>query len=429
MNLRFYNGKILFFGENGSYEIVEGELQVRGERILSVGSEADILPEPGFKWDRNIDLKGDLVLPGFKNAHTHSAMTFLRSNADDMPLDRWLEEKVFPFEDKLTADDIYILSKLAVAEYLTSGITANLDMYLLPEPIAAASADCGFRTVITGGVNDFSQSVIEMGNWYSTLNRFSPLISFIPGFHAEYTTSYNILKEIGELAQSLKAPIYMHNSETARETAECIQRYGKTPTALYEELGMFTYGGGGFHCVYLSDEDMEIFARNGVCAVTCPAANLKLSSGIAPVAKMLSQGISVAIGTDGPAGNNALDMFREMYLVSVLAKHRSFDPAEMDAGQVLRMACVEGARAMRLPDADGLEPGKLADFTVISMEAPNMRPINNAVKNIVYAGSKLNVRMTVVNGRILYEDGNFDIGEDINRIYEKAAAITKRILN
>lgn len=424
MNIRLYHGKILTTGPDGAFRVVSGEMHVQGSRISYIGD----MPGGREHWDREIDLRGGIVLPGFKNAHTHSAMTFLRSNADDLPLDTWLNQKVFPYEARLTEGDIYILSKLAIAEYLTSGITANLDMYLMPEPIAAASADCGFRTVITGAVNDFTQSVKELERWHRTLNQTDPLISFVLGFHAEYTASFGLLQEIGQLAHSLKAPVYMHNSETAHEVAQCIQKYGKTPTALFEELGIFAYGGGAFHCVYLSDEDLEIFARHGVSAVTCPAANLKLASGIAPVCKMQSRGINVAIGTDGPAGNNALDMFREMYLACVLAKHRSADAAALDAQRVLQMACSDGAAAMGLLDADALQVGKLADFTVISMDAPNMQPQNHILKNIVYAGSKLNVRLTAVNGRILYEDGEFFIGQDITDIYEQAEAVVKRIV-
>lgn len=426
MNLRFYNGKILTGGAESPFLLTEGELHVRGSRIVRIGSAATE-PEPAF-WDREIDLAGDLVIPGLKNAHTHSAMTFLRSKADDMPLDRWLKEQVFPYEAKLTPDDVYLFSKLAIAEYLTSGITSNFDMYLMPEPAAAASAECGFRTVFTGAVNDFTQSVQMLADWYQTLNRYDPLISFLPGFHAEYTTSYAILKELGRLAGSLRAPMYMHNSETAREVAGCLARYGKTPSALFEELGIFDYGGGGFHCVYLSEEDLEIFRRHGVYAVTCPAANLKLASGIAPIARMLSRGIRVAVGTDGPAGNNALDLFRELYLVSVLAKHRGFDAAALDAVQVFGMATVYGARAMGLADADCLAVGKLADLAVISMNMPNMRPLNHPLKNLVYAGSKANVRMTVVNGKILYEDGRFLIGEDIGTLYERAETAARRLL-
>lgn len=424
MKLRFYNGQILTGTDTGNCALIAGELHVDANRISFVGREAP----PDSCWDRMIDLRGGIVIPGFKNAHTHSAMTFLRSNADDMPLDSWLREKVFPYEARLTPEDVYLFSKLAILEYLTSGITANFDMYLMPEAAAAASVDCGFRTVLTGALNNFTQSVDQLADWYDALNRFHPLIRFTLGFHAEYTTSPELLRELGALARALRAPVYMHNSETARETAECIERYGKTPTALFEELGLLEFGGGGYHCVYLSDHDMEIFAAHGLSAVTCPAANLKLASGIAPVGKMLSRGINVAIGTDGPAGNNALDLFREMYLVSVLAKHRDYNAAALDAERILCMACSGGAKAMGLPDADGIAVGKLADFVVLSPNGPNMRPVTQPLKNIVYAAGKANVRMTVVNGRILYEDGAFFIGEDPEKLYEKAAAAIKRLL-
>ena len=170
------------------------------------------------------------------------------------------------------------------------------------------------RQVLVGAMNDFSQSVEMLEKWYNTYNNMNGLIHFQLGFHAEYTTSRDNLEAVAALARQYRAPVYSHNSETRGEVEACIRRYGKTPTAFLDSLGMFDYGGGGYHCVYMSQEDLEIFRTRGIAAVTNPASNLKLASGIAPVGKMLEMGIPIAIGTDGPASNNCLDMFREMFL-------------------------------------------------------------------------------------------------------------------
>lgn len=422
MKIRIYNARILTM-EHGT-EIIEGEIQIDGDRISYVGDK------PGNQdivWDREIDAQGNVVMPGFKNAHTHSAMTFLRSYADDLPLQEWLFNRVFPMEDKLTPEDVYWCTILANMEYLTSGITANFDMYKLNEANAKASKDVGFRTVLCGSINDFGGTVQEIEEEYLRFNDYDPLISYQLGFHAEYTTGKPILEEMAALSQKRKAPVYTHNSETKNEVEGCIERYGMTPTALLDQLGMFEYGGGGFHCVHMSEEDLQICKDKNIWVVTNPASNMKLASGIAPIQKMLDQGINLAIGTDGPASNNCLDMFREMFLVTALQKLSIPDAAALDAREVLQMATVGGAHAMCLPDCDVLAPGKYADLIMLDLQQPNMQPMNNIVKNIVYSGSKQNVVMTMINGKILYENGKFDIGVDPKEVYQRANASIARM--
>ncbi len=426
MNIRFYNAKILLLSEDRSFSLTEGELWVQGNKIAYIGSGKD-REQGAYFWDREIDAEGNVLMPGFKNAHTHTAMTFLRSYADDLPLQEWLRQKVFPKEAMLTHEDIYHLFKLGIMEYLTSGITSNFDMYFAPLPGAKASVDCGFRTVFTSGLNDFCQSVKEVEELYETINGMSERTSFLMGFHAEYTTSLPLMAALAALAQKTKSPVWLHNSETRQEVESCKKRYGKTPTQLTEELGMYHYGGGGYHCVYLDDEDMEIFRKRGLTAVTNPASNLKLASGIAPVKRFLDEGISVAIGTDGPASNNCLDMFREMFLVSGLAKVREQDASCVSAEETLYMATAGGARAMGLMDCDSLAEGKLADLILIDLQQPNMQPENHFVKNIVYSGSKQNVLLTMVDGKILYERQKFYIGTDPKEVYRLANAIIGRM--
>ncbi len=425
MDIRFYNGRVLSM--NGDLEVRPGEVWVQGNRIAYVGPEAGETEKKPSAWNREIDLKGNLIMPGFANAHTHSAMTFLRSFADDLPLQEWLGQQVFPMEAKLTGEDIYELSRLAVLEYLTSGITSNFDMYFQPEMIARASVDCGFRTVMVSSLNNFTSSLEEMEQEYLKYNNYHELICYRLGFHAEYTTSEELLKGVAALAEKYQAPVFTHNSETKREVEECIGRHGMTPTAYLDSLGMFQYGGGGYHCVHMTDEDIRIFRERELTAVTNPGSNTKLSSGIARISHMLEDGVEIAIGTDGPASNNCLDMFREMFLVTGLAKLREEDAAAVPAQEVLKMAVRGGAHAMGLTDCGCLAPGKLADLIVIDLNQPNMQPVNNVVKNLVYSGSKQNVKLTMVNGKILYEDGKFFVGAEPEEIYENANRIIRRM--
>ena len=424
MKLRIYHAWILTMEEKRP--VFEGELHVENDRITYVGENPgrEALSAEG-PFDREIDAGGNLLMPGFKNAHAHSAMTFLRSYADDLPLDEWLNCQVFPMEAKLDEEKIYWLAQLAFLEYLTSGITAAFDMYLIPDAVGKAARDFGFRTVLVGAMNNFCQSPEDEERCFRLWNRPGDLVSYRLGFHAEYTTSRERMEALADLAHRFRAPVFAHNSETEKEVRECIGRYGKTPTQVMEALGLFDYGGGGYHCIWLSPEDFEIFRRRGLFAVTCPGSNAKLASGIAPVAEFLCRGIPVAVGTDGAASNNCLDMFREMFLVTGLSKLRERDASAVPAKQVLRMATVGGARAMGLKECETLTPGQKADLIMIDLHQPNMHPLSDPEKNLVYSGSKQNVCLTMVDGKILYENGRFRTAVDPELIYEKAEEILR----
>ena len=430
--IRFYNGKLLTM--DGELQVQEScEVWVDRDRIVLAGdagrvrefcrTQAEKVGKDGaqaeISFEREIDLHGNLLMPGFKDAHTHSPMTFLRSYADDMPLQDWLYKQVFPMEAKLTPEMIYHFTKLAVLEYLTSGITASFDMYVEPEANARANLEMGFRTVLCGTLNDFKDSIETLEGFYQKYNQYHPLISYQLGFHAEYTTSEGLLRDLAALAGQYRAPVYTHLSETAAEVAGCEERYGSSPVKTLAEMGLWEYGGGGFHCVHVSEEDMDIIKEKGIYVVTNPASNAKLASGIAPICAMLEREIPLAIGTDGPASNNCLDMFREMFLVTGLAKLREQNAAACPAEAVLKMATAGGAAAMGLKDCDCIAEGKQADLIVIDLHQPNMQPEHNLVKNLVYSGSKQNVLLTMVAGRILYENGQFFAGEDPEQIYEE----------
>ena len=429
MNIRFYNAKILQLAEDDSLYIIEGELWVNGCEICYIGDGSDseeVLRALGpIVWERQIDAGGNLLMPGFKNAHTHTSMTFLRSYADDLPLQDWLFRQVFPKEEQLTPEIIYDLDILGIMEYLTSGITSNFDMYYFPPENAKASVDTGFRTVQCAGINDYGGTLELIEENLHIVNGMSDLVSYMVGLHGEYTTSMELMEGVASLAQKYKSPVYMHNGETRSEYEDCIRRHGMTPTQITEKLGMYEYGGGGFHCVYIDEKDIEIFQRHNMSVVTNPSSNLKLASGIAPVKRFVDAKVNVAIGTDGAASNNCLDMFREMFLVSGLAKVREMDAECIHADRVLYMATAGGAKAMGLYDCDRLAPGKKADLIMIDLQQPNMQPENNIIKNIVYSGSKQNVALTMVNGKILYEDHEFFIGFDPKEVYRRANEIIR----
>ena len=420
--IRFYNGNILCFTPD--LQIRSDEVWIDGSRICYVGPACEDAP----LFDRQIDLRGDLLMPGFKNAHTHTAMTFLRSLADDRELQGWLREIVWPNEAKLTDEAVYIFTTLGIMEYLSSGITASFDMYVHNEAYAKANVDAGFRTVICSGLNNFDADVENIEREYLRFNSYHELVSYRLGIHAEYTTSLDRMEYLASLAEKYKAPCFTHLCETKAEAEGCIERYGMSATQVLDKIGFFRYGGGGFHCCYLTEEDIRYFSDHGLWAVTCPASNLKLASGIAPVEKMRKCGVQFAIGTDGASSNNALDFFREMYLVSTLQKIYEEDAAACPAGEVLKMACVNGARALSLPDCDDIAPGKLADLIVIDLHRPNMHPLNNPAVNLVYSGSKENIRLTMVNGKILYENGEFMIGQSPEEVYRAADAFCRGLI-
>ena len=429
MNYRFYNARILTMEEEKGKdcdlrEIFMGEVHVSDSVITYVGEKP---LEGDVKFDREIDCKGNLLMPGFKNAHTHSGMTAMRSYADGLPLQEWLETKIFPMEAKMTGDDVKLLTKLAIMEYCTSGITAAMDMYLTPYTIADAFTECGMRVVQVSGINKFGPSLEEFEERFLKINGKNPLSTQLMGFHAEYTCDPELLEKLSDLAHKYKQPMYTHNSETEAEVNGCIERYGKTPTAFLDSLGLFDFGGGGYHCVHMTDEDLEIFKKRDMSIISNPGSNTKLASGVADITKYLDKGINVALGTDGPSSNNCLDMFREMFLVTGLAKLREKNASAVDALEVLKMATKNGAKAMLLNDSDVLAEGKQADMIMIDLFQPNMQPFNDIARNIVFSGSKQNVKMTMVAGKILFEDGKYNIGVDPYEVYAEATKIMDRL--
>lgn len=423
MRILFKNARIL---KMTSEPIFEGEVVVCDNKIEYVG-EARAHEE---NFERVVDCGKNLLMPSFKNAHAHSAMTFLRSHADDMSLHDWLFDYVFPYEALLTADDIYWLSQLAFLEYLTSGITAAFDMYFYPESLARAAEDFGFRENILLMKSDSAKIYKDEIISLYEKNNLNNLVNYSIGFHAEYTVESDELEMINELVHKFKAPFFTHLAETKKEVEECKERRnGMTPAEFFDSKGLWDYGGGAYHCCYMTKKDLEIFKERDLAVVTCPGSNAKLASGVAEIEKMREMNIEIAIGTDGPASNNCLDMFREMFLVAGLQKLLHKDPAVTPAREILKMATVNSARAMGLDNVDTLEEGKLADIIMVDLQRPNMQPLHDIAKNLVFSGSKENIKMTMINGKILYENGEFKTSVAASEIYDKCQKIADRIMN
>ena len=421
MKTLFKNAQILTMIDD---KIIKADLVVDNNLIAYIGNDSSSFGP----FDRVVECNENLLMPGFKNAHAHSAMVFLRGKADDVTLQDWLFKIVFPREEHLQPSDIYHLNKVAYLEYLASGITACFDHYFYPLEGAKAAEGFGMRTLLLATFDaKYMRGEALEKNYHFFNDQKDGLVKYTIGFHAEYTTDDELLEGSKEVINKLKCPFFTHIAETKKEVQECVDRHGKTPVKFLYDEGLFKYGGGGFHCIYLSKEEVEIFKKNKLIVVSCPGSNAKLASGIAPLTYYLNEGIDIALGTDGPASNNSLDMFKEMYLAATLQKLENHDAKSIPAFEILKMATVNGAKVMGLDKADVLAVNKYADIIMIDLHKPNMQPINNVVNNLVYAGSKDNVILTMINGQILYENGQYFLKENIEDIYKKAEEITLRL--
>ena len=403
--------------------IIQGHIVIEDNRIKEIGPQVDV----SAQYDKVIDCEGNLLMPGFKDAHTHSAMTFLRSKADDSSLHDWLFNEIFPREANLTEGCVRELTKVAILEYLTSGITGVLDQYFYPQEFEETCVKYGFRLVNLAMFDKDARPVEECLKLCEVNKKKDYLVRYVIGMHSEYTGTEEMFAATKELLDKTKLPFYTHLAETSKEVEECVFKRGMTPLEYFDDLHFFDRGGAIFHGVYLNDDDIKILKKRNIIVVSNPSSNMKLASGVAEIKKLLANNVTIALGTDGPASNNALDMFREMYLVTGLQKLILKDPVSIPAFEVLKMATVNGAKAMCLDDADTLEVGKLADIIMIDLHRPSMQPINNIINNLVYSGSKDVIKMTMVNGKILYYNQKFYIDEDVDNIYQKVQKLTDEL--
>ena len=385
------DGKRFQIGINGSTIAYVGTDPVEGRTVL--------------------EGRDHLAVPGWVNAHTHVAMTLFRSYADDMALMDWLQNRIWPLEAKLDGRAVYWGSLLGIAEMIRTGTTCFADMYFFMEETAKAAADSGIRAVLSRGLTGNSaedgaarleENTELYKNWHGAQDG---RITVMLGPHAPYTCSPDYLESVIARSRELGAEIHMHLSETAGEVTDCREKYGKSPIALMESLGMFDGGTLAAHCVHVDEEDMDILARHGVRVAHNPQSNLKLTSGIAPVARMLQKGITVGLGTDGASSNNNLDMLEEVRLAAMLAKVQSGDPKAVPASQALAMGTWMGAKAVGLSGVGKLEVGQKADIVLYNMDSPAWYPRHDRTSLLVYAASSADVDTVLVDGNILLRKG------------------------
>lgn len=406
---------------------------VQESRITYVGPDEPLLPE-----EERVDGSGCLLMPGLVNAHTHVAMTLMRGYGDDLPLDTWLTKRIFPFEDKLTGDDVYWGSLLGMAEMIASGTTSFSDMYYFCDRIAEAALSCGIKANIGRGISCFdpTKSFRDLPAYSEIRDLLSSMqgagggrirIDVAP--HSEYTTRPDILYDTAALAAETGARMQVHLSETRKEQLECVERHGVTPAQLLKDTGVLENPVTLAHGVWLTDPDMELIAHAGDATIAhCAKSNLKLGSGIAQVKKWDGMGLSVAIGTDSAASNNALDMFEEMRTASLLAKGVDQDPLALPAARTLYMATRAGALSQGRETVGDILPGYQADLVMVDMQTPYMTPCHSAVSNLVYAANGGAVRMTMVDGRVLYRNGEF-LTLDIEQVRARATEAVGAILS
>lgn len=363
-----------------------------------------------FKPVLHLDYPQHVLMPGLINAHTHAAMNLLRGYADDLPLQEWLNEHIWPAEARwLSESFVQDGSELAIAEMLRGGITAFNDMYLFPEVTARCAQHAGIRASIGLIVIDFptawaktADEYLHKGLLLADELRHDALVNTTLAPHAIYTVGGDMLRHIGVLSNELELPVHIHLQETAGEVEDALSTHGKRPLARLEELGLVTPALQAIHMTQVSEEDITLLRGNHSHVVHCPESNMKLASGACPVAELLDAGVNVALGTDGAASNDDLDMFGEMRTAALLGKLTSNDASRVTAQQVLEMATINGARALGIDDQTGsLEAGKAADIIAVSLESIETLPVYNAVSQLVYSCSRQDVTDVWVAGKQL----------------------------
>ena len=421
---------------NREWEVfTPGAVAVNGPEIVAVGP----LPELRARYApaAELDYPRGLILPGLINAHTHAAMSLFRGLADDLPLETWLNSYIFPAESRLNPDFVYWGTRLAVAEMLLSGTTTFCDMYLFADAVARAAAETGIRAVVGEVLYDFpspNYGPPEEGLRFSEelwrTWRDHPRVQVAIQPHAVYTCSPDLLSRCGDLAARLKTRLIIHLSETEKEMRDCLARYGATPVAHLHRLGLLREHLLADHAVVLTQADQELLAASGAGVAHCPESNMKLASGIAPVAELLARGVPVGLGTDGCASNNNLDLLQEIDTAAKLQKVYCLDPTALPATAALSLATRGSARVLGLENEVGeLRAGLKADLIVIDLDQPHLTPLYDPYSHLVYAATGGDVQTVVVHGQVLVQDRRLlylDLDETLARARELARQVQER---
>ncbi|MGN9164757.1 amidohydrolase [Tissierellaceae bacterium HCP3S3_D8] len=404
-------------------------IYIEDDRVIHIG---DIRED--IEVERIIDGRNKLAMPGLVNAHTHIGMSLLRNYADDLPLHKWLTEKIWPVEDKLNGKDIYWGSLLSMVEMIESGTTAFCDMYFFMDEVAKGVVESGMRAVLTRGLieepDNPSRKLNETRDLFKNWNgKGNDRIKVMVAPHAPYTCSADFLLKTMELAKELDTGIHIHLSETKKELEDSIKSHGKSPIKYVNDLGLFDFHTIAAHCVHIDDEDIDIISKKSVYPVNNPGSNFKLASGFAPVDKMLKKGIPVALGTDGSSSNNNLNMFEEINLAAIVNKAVNMDAISVPAYSALEMGTLNGAKALDWEDDIGsIEVGKKADIILIDMDKPHLYPKYNLISALSYSVQGSDVDTVIIDGKIVMEKREIKT-LDVERIKFMAERQAKDLIN
>ena len=419
MKILFKNANMI--DRNGE-SVQNADIYIDGEFILSVKNSEDAKEVEKnkkireFEPDRIINAQNMLIIPALYNSHSHLPMTMFKGYAEDMELQTWLSDKIWPAEKKLNDIMVYYGALWGIAEQIRNGVISSSEMYILPESILQAADESGVKLNFSNGVisldinenpknnKDFKEAKKLYKNYH---NSSRGRIKIDMSIHAEYTNHEKIIKAVADFSNENMITNHVHISETKKEHDECVQKYGMTPCEFFNSLNFFDSPTTAAHCVHITENDMDIMAEKGVTAAHCPSSNLKLACGIAKIPEMLDKSINVAIGTDGSASNNNLDILKEMYIASILQKGVSGDPTVMPAKNMLKFATMNSAVAQGREDCGSIEAGKKADITVLDLNSIEATPIYDYNNALLYSLSGRNVTMAMCDGKILYENGEF----------------------
>ena len=405
-------------------------LLIKDDLIAEISDEID-----DSNADKIIDAEGKILLPGLINTHTHLSMTLFRGLADDLSLDSWLNDHIWPMEANLNGDYCYIGALLGAVELIKSGTTTFSDMYFYMEDVARAVDDAGIRAVLSYGMIDFSDAerreaeIKENMALYDTCNGMADgRIKVFFGPHSPYTASEELLVKVRELADEHNIGIHIHVSETQKEINDSLDERGIRPFEYLEKIGFLGPDVVAAHCVWLSDEEIEIIKKHGVKVSHNPCSNMKLASGVSPVSKLIENDICVSIGTDGASSNNNLDLIEELKTASLLQKVSTLDPKVLTSDEAIEMATIKGAEALGLGDEIGsIEVGKKADIILIDTNSANMVPDSSSLSsNVIYSANGSNVDTTICNGKILMENKKLTTLDE-DEIYAKAKQAIKEL--
>jgi len=415
--------------------INNGVIVVNSGKIEYVGTFNDV---PGCfgseTYRRIVSASGCVAIPGLVNVHTHSSMCLMRGYADDLPLQHWLEQKIFPVEAKLSSDDIYWGAMLSCIEMIKSGTTTFADMYFSMDYVARAVEEIRMRACLSVGItSDGSNHDSKLKSVAAFCERWNfqadGRITTMFGPHAPYTCSPELLKDVAVLAANMEIPIHIHVSETQKEVSDIKMRYGLSPVEFLNSCGIFDSKTLAAHCVVLSDDDISILSDKNVAVAHNPGSNMKLASGVAPLGKLISAGVTVGLGTDGSSSNNNLDMFEEMRLSSLLHKVSNLDATAIPAYTSLKMATIGGAKCLGIDHNIGsIEAGKKADIAIVNFKQPHLMPVTDVISHLVYSASGADVTTVVIDGKVVMENKKI-MTVDEDEVIEEVSVRAKKLLS